>query len=168
MHTLHLLRHAKSSWDDDSLPDHERPLSPRGVRDAKRMSEHLSTLAVPPDVVLCSSAVRTQQTLGLIAASLGDAVVHIEDGLYGASVDDLLERLHGLPEAARSALVIGHNPALQELVLDLSAAGPLRDAVGVKFPTSALATLALGDGTWGATHQGVAELVAYTIPRDLR
>jgi phosphohistidine phosphatase len=167
MHTLHVLRHAKSSWDDQSLADHERPLSPRGVRDARRMSEYLSTLDVPPDVVLCSSAVRTQQTLGLIASSLGDAVVYIEDSLYEAPVDDLLARLQGLPEAAGSALVIGHNPGLQELVLGMSAAGPLRDAVSVKFPTCAVASLALGDRTWAGAHRGDAELVAYTIPKDL-
>jgi phosphohistidine phosphatase len=168
MHTLHLLRHAKSSWDDHSLADHERPLSTRGVRDAKRMSEHLSTRDAPPDLVLCSSAVRTQQTLGLIASSLGNAVVQIEDELYGASLDDLLERLHGLPEAAGSALLIGHNPGFQDLVLYLSAPGPLRDAVSAKFPTCALATLALADRTWSGVQQGDAELVGYTIPRDLR
>jgi phosphohistidine phosphatase len=167
MHTLHLLRHAKSSWDDDSLADHERPLSERGIRDARRMGEHLSTHDVRPDVVLCSSAVRTQQTLGLIASSLDDPVVHIEDGLYGATPDSMLERLRGLPETAESALVIGHNPGLQELVLDLSAPGRLRDAVGVKFPTCALATLALGERTWSDLHPGDAELVGYTIPKDL-
>ena len=168
MHTLHLLRHAKSSWDDASLADHERPLSPRGVRDAKRLGQHLGTLTAAPDLVLCSSAVRTQQTLGLIAASLGEADVWIEDDLYGASLDDLLERLHRLPEATGSALVIGHNPGLQDLVLYLSAAGPLLDAVSAKFPTCALATLALGDRTWSGVRQGDAELVGYTIPRDLR
>lgn len=167
MHTLHLLRHAKSSWDDDSLADHERPLSERGIRDARRMGEHMATHDVRPDVVLCSSAVRTQQTLGIIVSSLDDPVVHIEDDLYGAAPDSVLELLRGLPETAGSALVIGHNPGLEELVLDLSAPGRLRDAVGVKFPTCALATLALGEGTWSAMHPGHAELVGFTIPRDL-
>jgi phosphohistidine phosphatase len=63
--------------------------------------------------------------------------------------------------------VIGHNPGLQELVLGMSAAGPLRDAVSVKFPTCAVASLALGDRTWAGAHRGDAELVAYTIPKDL-
>jgi phosphohistidine phosphatase len=167
MRTLHLLRHAKSSWDDDSLADHERPLSPRGVRDAKRIGKHLGTLPATPDLVLCSSAVRTRQTLDLVKSSLGDATVHVEEGLYGASADDLLARLRGLPDAARSALVIGHNPGIEDLTLDLAAPGPLLDAVSVKFPTCALATLALGDRTWSALSQGDAELVGFTIPRDL-
>jgi phosphohistidine phosphatase len=167
MRTLHLLRHAKSSWDDDSLADHERPLSPRGVRDAKRIGKHLGTLPAPPDLVLCSSAVRTRQTLDLIRSSLGDATVHVEEGLYGASVGELLERLRGLPEAARSALVIGHNPGIQDLALDLAATGPLLEAVSVKFPTCALATLDLGDRTWSSVNPGDAELVGFTIPRNL-
>jgi phosphohistidine phosphatase len=165
--TLHLLRHAKSSWDDQSLADHERPLSPRGVRDAKRIGKHLGTLPAPPDLVLCSSAVRTRQTLDLVKSSLGDATVHVEEGLYGASAADLLERLRGLPEAAGSALVIGHNPGIQDLTLDLAAPGPLLDAVSVKFPTCALATLALGERTWSSLSAGDAELVGFTIPRDL-
>jgi phosphohistidine phosphatase len=167
MHTLHLLRHAKSSWDDDSLADHQRPLSPRGVRDAKRLGKHLGTLPAPPDLVLCSSAVRTRQTLDLVTSSLGGAAVHVEDGLYGASAGDLLGFLRGLPEPAHSALVIGHNPGIQDLTLDLAAPGPLLDAVSVKFPTCALATLALGDRTWSSVSPGDAELVAYTIPKDL-
>ncbi|MDX6496366.1 MAG: phosphohistidine phosphatase [Gaiellales bacterium] len=167
MLTLHLLRHAKSSWDDDSLADHERPLSPRGVRDAKRIGKHLGRLPAPPDLVLCSSAVRTRQTLDLIGSSLGGTAVHVEEGLYGASAGELLERLRGLPEVARSALVIGHNPGIQDLTLDLAATGPLLDAVSVKFPTCALATLALGDRTWSSVSKGDGELVGFSIPKDL-
>jgi phosphohistidine phosphatase len=167
MRTLHVLRHAKSSWEDETLTDHERPLSPRGIRDAKRIAKHLGTLGAPPDVVLCSSAVRTRQTLDLVKASLGDALVDVEDGLYGASADALLERLHGIPESARSALVIGHNPGLEELVLLLAAPGPLLSEVIAKFPTGALATLALENQTWTDLHQGSAELVGYTTPRNL-
>jgi len=167
MRTLHLLRHAKSSWDDDTLADHERPLSSRGIRDAKRIAEHLRTLDARLDLVLCSSAVRTQQTLGLVKPSLGDAAVHVEDGLYAASADALLERLRGIPESAHSALVVGHNPGLQDLVLHLAAPGPLLEKVIAKFPTGALATLALADRTWISVHQGDAVLVGYAVPRDL-
>jgi phosphohistidine phosphatase len=167
MRTLHLLRHAKSSWDDETLTDHERPLSPRGIRDAKRIAKHLGTLGAPPDVVLCSSAVRTRQTLDLVKSSLGEAAVHVEEGLYGASAEALLERLHAIPDSAHSALVIGHNPGLEQLVLLLAAPGPLRAEVTTKFPTSALATLALGDRTWSSVSQGDAELVGYTTPKQL-
>jgi phosphohistidine phosphatase len=167
MRTLHLLRHAKSSWDDETLTDHERPLSPRGIRDAKRIAEHLGAVGAPPDVVLCSSAVRTRQTLDLVKASLGDASIDVEDGLYGASADALLDRIHGIPESAHSALVIAHNPGLEELVLLLAAPGPLRAEVNAKFPTGALATLALGDRTWSSVSPGDAELAGYTTPKRL-
>jgi phosphohistidine phosphatase len=167
MRTLHLLRHAKSSWDDESLSDHERPLSPRGIRDAKRIAKHLGTLGAPPEVVLCSSAVRTRQTLDLVKPSLGDASIDVEDGLYGASADALLERIHGIPESAGSVLVIGHNPGLEDLVLLLAAPGQLRAEVIAKFPTGALATLALGSQTWNDVRQGSADLVGYVTPRSL-
>ena len=97
MHTLHLLRHAKSSWDDETLDDHERPLAPRGVRDARRMGAYLRDLPVQPQLVLCSSAVRTRQTLELIELD-GDQDVQFEDGLYGASADALLGRLRRLTD----------------------------------------------------------------------
>lgn len=167
MRTLHLLRHAKSSWEDETLTDHERPLSPRGIRDAKRIAKHLGTLHAPPEVVLLSSAVRTRQTLDLVKRSVGEATVQVEDGLYGASAEALLERLRGIPEPVHSALVIGHNPGLQELVLLLAAPSPLLAEVTAKFPTGALATLALGDRTWRSVSQGGAELVGYTTPRKL-
>ena len=85
MRVLYLLRHAKSSWADDTLADHERPLANRGVRNAERMAAHLLDVHVEPDLVLCSSAVRTRQTLDLVKRSIGEAPVQIEDGLYGAT-----------------------------------------------------------------------------------
>jgi phosphohistidine phosphatase len=167
MRTLHILRHAKSSWDDATLADHERPLSRRGVRDAKRIAVHLLGRHVEPDVVLCSSSARTTQTLDLIAASLGDAQILVEEGLYAAPADALLKRLGGVPDSVLSAMLIGHNPGLEDLVAWMAAPGPLLDRVMAKFPTGALATLALGDRTWGSVHQAGAELVGFTVPRDL-
>jgi phosphohistidine phosphatase len=167
MRTLHILRHAKSSWDDPELADHERPLSRRGVRDAKRIAVHLRELHAEPAVVLCSSSARTRQTLDLIAASLGDAQIQVEDVLYGASVDALLKRLADLPDSVLSAMLIGHSPGLEDLVAWMAAPGPLLDRVMAKFPTGALATLALGDRPWGSVHQAGAELVGFTVPREL-
>ena len=168
MPTLLLLRHLKSSWDDESLADHERPLSARGVRDGGRVAEHLHSLNARIDLVLCSSAVRTRQTLGLIQPALGDAPVEFEDQLYGASADTLLARLHGVPDSVGSALMIGHNPGMQDLALCLAAPGPGRSAVVAKFPTGALATLAITDHSWLGVRQGTSRLVAYTVPKDLR
>lgn len=164
MHTLHLLRHAKSSWDDETLDDHERPLAPRGVRDAKRMGAYLRALPVQPQLVLCSTAARTRQTLELIALD-GDQDVQFEDGLYGASADALLGRLRRLTDPVEAVLLIGHNPGMQDLALRIARPGAHRDAVGVKFPTCALATLE-ASGSWSALGQR-AELVGYMVPKRL-
>jgi phosphohistidine phosphatase len=167
MSTLSLLRHAKSAWDDETLTDHERPLAPRGIRDAKRMAEHLRSTGAQPELVLCSSAVRTRQTLDLVTPALGDAAVLIEDELYGASAESLLERIRGVPESVRSVLVIGHNPGLEDLALGLASGGDALDDLRVKFPTCALATLDFGGTTWADARPGGAILKGFVIPKTL-
>jgi phosphohistidine phosphatase len=122
MRRLYLLRHAKSSWDDPALPDSERPLAPRGRRDAKRIGKHLGRLGITPALVLCSSAVRTQETLDLIRPALAEAAVQIEEQLYGASSETMLERIRDVPDEVGSLLLIGHNPGLHDLALASSGA----------------------------------------------
>src|SRR5438876_10156760 len=93
--TLYLLRHAKSSWEDVALADHDRPLASRGRRASRTIAAHLRKQAIVPSLVLCSSARRTRETLERIRAGLGEEIeVQIEDGLYAASASDLLARLH--------------------------------------------------------------------------
>jgi phosphohistidine phosphatase len=167
MSTLYLLRHAKSAWDDETLTDHERPLAPRGIRDAKRMAAHLRSCEAQPELVLCSSAVRTRQTLELVKPALDDATVLIEDGIYGASADSLLERIQGVPESVRSVLVIGHNPGLEDLALGLASGGDRLEDLRAKFPTCAFATLDLGDGEWADVRDGGATLTGFAIPKNL-
>jgi phosphohistidine phosphatase len=167
MPVLHVLRHAKSSWDDTALDDRMRPLSDRGVRSARRMAAHLDEQGIRPGLVLCSSAVRTRQTLELVRPGMGEPGTLIEDGLYAAEVEQLLGRLRMLPTAVGSAMVIGHNPGLQELVLVLSAPSPAVAAVEAKFPTCALATLDSGAEPWTAFRPGGAELTGVITPRQL-
>ena len=163
MHTLYLLRHAKSSWDDPALADHDRPLAPRGERAAGTMGEHMRSSEISPSLVLCSSAVRARQTLERTSIE-GD--VRIERGLYGASESDLLETLRRLPPEVESAMLIGHNPAMQELALMLAAEGPELRRIHGKFPTGALATLEF-DGDWSALGPHAARLVDFVRPKDL-
>jgi phosphohistidine phosphatase len=119
-------------------------------------------------VVLCSSAVRTRETLAAILPVLGDPEVLIEDALYGASADALLSRLQTVPDSAESVLLIGHNPGIGDLALALAGGGDdvalrrLREGV----PTGALATLAIADG-WAELRDGGASLVEYVVPREL-
>jgi phosphohistidine phosphatase len=173
---LFVLRHAKSSWDDPGLDDHDRPLAPRGRRAAKLLADHVRAEHIEPTQVLCSSARRTRETYEGVAPG-GELL--IEPGLYGASSEDLIERLRRVPESARSVMVIGHNPALQMLVLRLTGANGKASAasggsavdsklseIGDKFPTAALATLAF-DCPWSELSAGSARLVDCVRPRDL-
>jgi phosphohistidine phosphatase len=167
MRTLYLLRHAKSSWSDSTLADRERPLAPRGRRDAKRMSEHLVRSGVEPGLVLCSPAVRTRETLERLGGALGSPVsVQYAEELYAASWTDLLERLHDVPETVASVMLIGHNPGLEDLALALASSGPELARLEAKFPTGALATLT-ATATWQELSEGDAVLTAFVVPREL-
>ena len=166
-HTLLLLRHAKSSWVDPTLPDHDRPLASRGRRDAKRIAKHLAGFEFEPELVLCSSAVRTRETLELVRPALGNSKVLFEDGLYGASSDELLARIRVVPDAVGSVMLIGHNPGLEQLALLLASSGDELRGLETKFPTAALATLAV-ETTWSRLAPGDAILTAYIVPKQLR
>ena len=168
MHTLYLLRHAKSSWADPTLPDDERPLAARGRRDGKRIAKHLARLRIMPELLLCSSAERTRETLELIRPALdATSTVSVEMELYAASSDRLLERIRAVPEAVASVLLIGHNPGLHDLALVLASAGDELGRLEAKFPTAALATLALPNTTWRELSRADAVLTAYVVPKQL-
>jgi phosphohistidine phosphatase len=171
-----VLRHAKSSWDDPMLEDHDRPLAPRGVEAVRRLSEHIRKSGIRPDQILCSSARRTQQTMEAVSDA-GETLV--ERGLYEAVCGSLIERLRQVPTGAESVMLIGHNPAMQMLVLRLTGANGAEYANGTKeppegdiaevqrkFPTGALATLEF-DCEWADLGPGRAELVRYVRPKDL-
>lgn len=158
---LLLLRHAKSSWDDPTLADHDRPLAPRGRKAAKLIGEHLRHEQVGISLVLCSSALRARETLDLLALP-GEA--QIESALYGASAEQLLERLRLVSDEVESVLLIGHNPAVQELAASLVRGGD--ELAERKFPTAALATVTFG-GPWRALDRDHAELAALVTPRTL-
>jgi phosphohistidine phosphatase len=166
--TLYLLRHAKSSWDDRTLPDRERPLAPRGRRDAKRIARHLLREHIEPELVVCSPAVRTRETLELVRPALGTAsTVTLEDGLYAASADELLERLRRVPVTVASVMLIGHNPGVQELAIDLASTGTELERLEAKFPTAALATLTFANADWNLLAPGEAVLAGYVVPKGL-
>jgi phosphohistidine phosphatase len=160
---LWVLRHAKSSWDDPTLADPDRPLSSRGRKACAALRRHCATAGVLPELVLCSSSQRTRETLAALLPALGDPEVRVEDGIYLAGAQGLLTRLRALD--VESALLVGHNPGLQELVLLLARPGPLRARVEAKLPTGALATLDIE--SWAELGGDAAELVAFVVPREL-
>ena len=158
---LLLLRHAKSSWDDPSLADHDRPLAPRGRKAAERIGAHLRRERIPVALVLCSSARRARETLDLVAPP---GEIEFAPELYGATAAELVERLRRVPDDVDVVMLIGHEPAIRDVTVRLiGRAGELADR---KFPTAALATLTF-TGPWNALAPGRAELTAFVTPREL-
>ncbi|MGH2735938.1 MAG: SixA phosphatase family protein [Actinomycetota bacterium] len=168
MPTLFVLRHAKSSWAEDDRPDHERRLAERGQKAGRRMATHIMDARIAPDVVLCSSATRARETLALVAAGFSTRPdVRIDERLYGADAAAIIALLQQeLPPEVESVLVVGHNPALQDLVVELAGEGDLRDEVAHKFPSGALATLQVGRA-WAELGPGEATLDAFVKPKQL-
>jgi phosphohistidine phosphatase len=167
MKRLYLLRHAKSSWKDTSRPDRDRPLAARGRRAAKAIASHLHEQRIEPELVLCSAARRARETLDRIEAALGTPAIRVEGDLYAASADALLERLRSVPDKVGSVMLIGHNPALQELALTLARRSDSVRELEAKYPTAALATLIVLVESWEELDRETAELVALVRPRDL-
>jgi phosphohistidine phosphatase len=167
---LYVLRHAKSSWAEPGLDDHDRPLAARGRAATKAMAAHVREQGIRPELVICSSARRARETLEGVDPG-GQRL--IEPGVYSASATDLLRRLRRVTDATESVMVVGHNPTLQMLVLrlaDPNGDAPDEDsdlgAVRGKFPTGALATLRF-DGGWSELAPGRAELTGFVRPRQL-
>jgi phosphohistidine phosphatase len=168
MPRLHLLRHAKSSRDDD-IEDRDRPLSRRGREEARRIGESLPAALGAVDLVLCSSALRTRQTAEMVLAGFAPTPrVRFEDGLYLASANTLTRRLTRLDEAEASVLLIGHNPGLHELAIALASPDSprFRALTAGKFPTTARASLDLATG-WATLAGTRHALVAYVTPKSL-
>jgi phosphohistidine phosphatase len=164
---LHLLRHAKSSWDDHTLRDRDRPLAPRGRRATRRIARWARKHGVRPQLVVSSNAVRAQETLRGVLPGLGEPEVWVEVALYAASGDTLLQRVRALPDEAEEAMLVGHNPGLGDLLLMLAEPGELRERAEAKVPTGALAILEADVERWADIEPGGARLVAFVVPREL-
>lgn len=167
MKRLHLLRHAKSAWNDAALDDHDRPLAPRGRSAAKALALRLAQRRIHPQLVICSTATRARQTLSLIADAVEEAQTVYEPRLYHASLEALRHRVSELPDDCDEVLMVGHNPGLQDLAVDLAEPGPLRDRIAVKLPTGALVTITGMVDTWDELSAGRGTLTDLVLPRDL-
>ena len=143
MKTLLVLRHAKSSWNDPALEDHERPLNERGRRDAPRVGELVREYGLIPDIIVSSDAVRAQLTAQAVAEAAGYAgEILLDHRLYLASPADILSLLQTVRENAERIMIVGHNPGLEDLVKQLT--GEWQD-----MPTAALAQIVLPIDRWG-------------------
>jgi phosphohistidine phosphatase len=172
MRQLLLLRHAKSTWDDASLPDRDRPLNARGRRSATVMRQAMRDLGLVPDVVLVSTARRTMETLEALEPWDDTPLIDALDSLYLANPMQLIAVLHGVAETVRSVLLIGHNPGMHDLALSLAGPGALRGggesarALADGFPTGALAEFVV-PGPWWDLREGSGRLVRFLTPRML-
>ena len=162
MKHLLLLRHAKSSWDHSSLSDHQRPLNPRGERDAPRMGRWICQQALKPDLVICSSATRAEQTARAIVLECATtAPLQVTDELYHAPARTYLTLLAQVPDQYRTVLMVGHNPGIESLLEYLSGEPG-------SMPTAALAHLKILADSWQEfAPPADAELDGFWIPRDL-
>lgn len=168
MRLLTLLRHAKSDWSDETLADFDRPLKDRGRRDAPLMGHYFAQLDLLPELIVSSSARRARQTADLFAEAAGlRGVVRWEDALYMATGQEILSVVAGLPDDVAHAMVVGHNPGLEEatsLLIGASAAG---ETLGVRLPTCAAAHLVLLVDSWSEVRPGCGQLQWLVTPKLL-
>jgi phosphohistidine phosphatase SixA/SAM-dependent methyltransferase len=169
MRRLLVLRHAKSSWEDPTLRDHDRPLNPRGERTLPDLRRVLAVRGGGVTHVLCSSAARTRATLAGVRDALpADVEVVVDPVMYGAEADQLLDRCRAVGDEAGDVLLVGHNPAVEDLVDLLTGdATPAADRqLLTKVPTGSLAQLSL-PGSWSELRPGTCHLDVLLVPRAL-
>lgn len=160
MKRLYLLRHAKSSWDDPSLDDYERPLNPRGRTAAPFMGELIARKGLVIDAIVSSPAERARQTAEIVKEAAGmNAPLSFDARIYDASVGTLLVVLATTPADAGSAMLVGHNPGFEGLIRALT-------GTNERLPTAALAVIDLDIDDWTSVGPGKGDLVAVIRPKD--
>jgi phosphohistidine phosphatase len=162
MKTLLILRHAKSSWDEPHLSDHDRPLSKRGKLDAPRMGQLLCEEGLVPDLILSSTACRARATAKSVAGTCGyEKDIQFSRDLFHADVETYLWILEEIPEEAGCVMIVGHNPGMEELLDFLTGESEW-------LPTAALAQVELPIQCWRDIDEDVeGELIRIWRPREL-
>jgi len=169
MKTILILRHAKSDWGNPALADFDRPLNKRGLNDAPRIGKLLKAYQQVPDQILASPAKRAKQTIELVAENCGYSKNSIQwmDGFYGADRYDLLTALKQLPNHINRAMLVGHNPTMEETVA-LLCQGPRADDSFIRMPTAALVCLTVHVDQWTTLKPGFATLQWFIIPKLIK
>jgi phosphohistidine phosphatase len=162
MKELLILRHAKSSWSNSRLADHDRPLSERGQQDAPRIGRLLRTEDLTPDLIITSSAERALTTAELVALhSDYEASLQVTRALYHAGPESYLAQLRRVDERHQRVMVVGHNPGMEELVAELTGHHE-------RMPTAALAHIALPISRWANCRDGLTgKLLNLWRPKEL-
>lgn len=169
MKTVLLLRHAKSDWGDPGLADFDRPLAGRGLKDAPRIGQVLADFDIIPDKIVASPARRAKQTAELVAEACGYKKTAIEwhESFYGGYSDDLIAALQALPDPVERAMLVGHNPTMEETAAALLA-GDTDENLTITIPTAGLLCLDLDIMSWADLEPGDAILRWYLIPKLIK
>jgi phosphohistidine phosphatase len=170
MNRLYLLRHAKAAPQAPGTEDRDRPLADKGGRAVREVGVWAEEAGLAPELILCSPAVRTRQTLALLLPHLGGRPeVKLEEALYLANAEALAARLRRVAGKCPNVLLVGHNPGIEALAVALvhGPAGPLGKRLREGMPTAALAAFEL-DGPWAALDDGAARLTHYITPKAPR
>ncbi len=165
---LFLLRHAKSAWPD-GVEDHERPLAPRGVNAAPLTARHMRQQSLTPEFAFVSTALRTQETWALVRSYFPECAMRLEPLIYEASAPNLLQVIQSADNQVQRLMLVGHNPGLETLARQLIGTdkGDALTTMQKKFPTAALAVLALDIEKWADASPGIATLEHFVTPKML-
>lgn len=156
-----MLRHAKSSWNDPTLRDFDRPLKKRGREAAERIGERMASENLSNPLVICSPAVRTRETAEIVLTSANLQVEpRFDERIYEASLRELVQIVSEIPDEKEVAIMIGHNPGFEQLLSFLT--GEHR-----RMPTCALAKIGFGDGSWKDVRAGEGRLEWFIAPKEL-
>jgi len=161
---LFIMRHAKSSWDDPSLADFDRPLNQRGKSDAPLMGKHLAKMGVKPDLIIASPAKRAKKTAKIVAEEIGynpEQILYRET-IYEASPQSLLYMVCQLPEDAKRVMIVGHNPGLTQL------ANILGDIMIDNLPTAGIVGIVFDTSKWEEACRMKGQTVLFDYPKKLK
>jgi len=170
MKRLTILRHAKSSWDEPGVEDFNRPLYDRGWKAARRMGRELESRGIDFDLVIASPAARVRETIdGLKEKMKLNVEIRFEQRMYLASEKMLLHIVQEIPESSDAPLLVGHNPGLHQLVVELTRPDShgLHERAAHKFPTAALARIELAANRWADVKAGSGELAELILSKEL-
>jgi phosphohistidine phosphatase len=168
MKSILILRHAKSDWSNPELSDFERPLAKRGLKDAPRMGSVLKNNNCIPDIVLASPARRIKQTVELVTGACGyKTTIHWEESFYGGTHYDLITALKKLPNHFTRPLVVGHNPEVEETIVELLSLRKVGSDHGftIRVPTAGLICLDADIESWSQLKPGRCVLQWFLIPK---
>jgi phosphohistidine phosphatase len=161
MKHLYLLRHAKSSWDDNSLPDFDRPLNNRGIKTAPVVGQYIRRKKIQVDLVLSSPAKRARETSKLVIRAAGIAAdLRFDERIYEATAGQLMSVVSQIGDGIGAALLVGHNPGFEDLLTRLT--GEVH-----RLSTAALAEIALDIEEWRGIRENCGQLIQLIKPKEI-